>query len=68
MYDALSTTELTALQDILYTATEKAFRLANLAPGLGRYHPIHAEVARLFMEAGNELMGRLENAKQRAAL
>jgi len=65
MYDVLSTTELGALIGILYTATEKAYRLAshNSTDWLDRY-PIHAEVARLFLEAGNELMGRLKNAEQ----
>jgi hypothetical protein len=51
MYGALTNAELTTLQDILYTATEKAFQL--------RDRSLHEEVAELFMEAGHALLGRL---------
>jgi hypothetical protein len=68
MYDALSTAELAVLQDMLYTAAENAYRLANLTPDqadwLGRYHPVHGEIARLFLEAGHELVGRLDDTER----
>jgi hypothetical protein len=71
MYDTLSTTELTTLQDMLYTATEKVYRMANLAPAdrdwLSRYRPVHAEIARLFLEAGQELLNRLDNPHEMTA-
>ena len=50
-YDALTTEELTALRDLLYPATEKAFQL--------RDRTLHEELAHLFMEAGYALRGRL---------
>lgn len=62
MYDALGTAELAVLQEMLYTGTEKAYRLANLVPDrhwMARYQPVHAEVARLFLEAAKELVTRL---------
>jgi hypothetical protein len=63
MYQALSTPELTALQSKLYTATEEAYGMAGLVLGdrdwIRRYRPVHAEVARLFLEAGRELLDRL---------
>ena len=47
MYDALSTTELAALQEALYTATERAYWAASLAlhnqGWLARYRPVHTE-------------------------
>jgi hypothetical protein len=71
MYDALGPAELAVLQDMLFTATEKAYRLANLTPGradwLDRYRPVHAEFARLFLEAGHELVGRLDRAEHTTA-
>lgn len=51
IYEALTTAELTVLQDLLYTATEKAFAL--------RDRSLHGELAELFMEAGHALLGRL---------
>jgi hypothetical protein len=65
MYDTLSTKELTALQEMLYTATEEAYWTASLGPGnrawLARYRPVHTEIARLFLEAGEELIDRLDH-------
>jgi hypothetical protein len=62
MYDALSTAELAVLQKMLYAATEKAYRLANLtsdsADLTDRYFPVHTEIAHLFLEAGHELRSR----------
>ena len=63
MYELLTPSELTALQDILFSATENAYRLANLAPKdldwQTHYRPVHAEVAWLFLEVGQELVSRL---------
>ena len=71
MYDALSTTELTALQEVLYTATERAYWVLNLAPQNhgwpARYWPVHTETARLFLEAGEELLDRLDNTHKMTA-
>jgi hypothetical protein len=67
MYDALSMTEPTALQEVLYTATERAYWVVNLAPQnqgwLARYRPVHTETARLFLEAGG---GAARQARQRS--
>src|SRR5262245_1943099 len=72
MYDALSTTELTALQEALYTATERAYWVVSLAPEnqgwLARYRPVHTETGRLFLEAGEELRDRLGNEQDRRPL
>ncbi len=66
MYDVLSTAELGVLLNILYTATEKAYRLANLYGADWQHRfPVHAEVARLFLEAGNELTDRLKHTEQK---
>jgi hypothetical protein len=66
VYDALTTAELTALQEALYTATERAYWVINLArenqDWLARYGPVHIEAAWLFLEAGEELLDRLKNA------
>ena len=49
MYDALTMTELTALQEVLYAATERAYWVLNLAPQnhgwLARYWPVHRDRA-----------------------
>ena len=64
-------TELTALQEALYTATERAYWVVNLAPDnrgwLAWYRPVHTEIARLFLEAGEELLDRLDNAQKLTA-
>jgi hypothetical protein len=62
MYDSLNTTELTVLQDMLYTATEKAYQLAHAASADQARLGHHAEIARLFLEAGQELLDRLDQA------
>ena len=71
MYDALSTTELTALQEVLYTGTERAHQVAHLAPEnrgwLARYRPAHTEIAHLFLEAAEELIDRLDHAQEMTA-
>ncbi len=67
MYDALSTTELTALQDMLYTATEKAYQMTHVTPADQTRLGHHAEIARLFLEAGQELLNRLDRAHEMTA-
>jgi hypothetical protein len=63
MYKALSIPELAALQGMLYAATEDAYMMASLAVSnqdwMGHYQPLHVEVARDFLEAGQELLARL---------
>jgi hypothetical protein len=58
MYDTLSTAELTELRQMLYTATERAYWAATLAPGnrawLAWFQPVYTELARLFLEVGQE--------------
>jgi hypothetical protein len=64
MYYLLTTEELTVLQSMLYEATEETFRTANILTGhpvwTESYGPLHQDVAHLFMEAGNELLLRLD--------
>jgi hypothetical protein len=71
MYKALSTPELMALQRKLYTATEEAYSMASLVLGnqdwVRRYWPLHTEVARLFLEAGRELLARFSNTPELVA-
>lgn len=68
MYKVLSTPELMALQSKLYTATEEAYNMASLVLGnqdwARRYRPLHTEVARLFLEAGRELLARFGHTPQ----
>lgn len=70
MYEALSASELVVLQDMLYAATEEAYRVANLLPDseswISLYSPVHAEVAPLCLEAAHELLGRLRGAQELA--
>jgi hypothetical protein len=65
MYDELTFRELTVLQDMLYEGTEEAFRIANVRcsdPGwFNHYRPVHSEVGILFIEAGTELLHRIDN-------
>jgi len=71
VYKALSTPELAALQGMLYAATEEAYLVASLAVGnpdwIGHYRPLHVEVARDFLEAGQELLARLANSEELTA-
>jgi hypothetical protein len=50
-YAVLTDAELTILQDVLYAATEQAFRIGN--------PEFHQEMARAFLEAGYALLHRL---------
>ena len=64
MYHSLTTTELTVLQDMLFAAVEEAYRVVNLKEGnaawFERYRPMHRELGYLFIEAGEELLARLD--------
>lgn len=66
MYDLLTTGELIVLQNMLYRGTKAAYRTARLK---GRdpawfedYRPVHTEVAHIFIEAGTELVRRLDRS------
>jgi hypothetical protein len=63
VYEAFTTGELYMLQEMLYEGAEAAFRVASGGlrdSDLFKCHaPVHAEVGRLFLEAGEELAGRL---------
>jgi hypothetical protein len=65
MYDALTFGELCVLQSMLYEGTEEAFRVANLERSDSRwfnhYRLSHMEIGRLFIEAGTELLHRIDN-------
>ena len=64
MYYMLTIKELTALQNMLFEGTERAFFIANEEfpelPSPERRREIHKELAHLFMEAATELIDRLE--------
>jgi hypothetical protein len=70
MYDSLTTAELTALQDMLFAAVEEAYRVVNIKGGnsawFERYRPMHQELGYLFIEAGEELLVRLDQYVQAA--
>jgi hypothetical protein len=65
MYGALTFQELTVLQNVLYEGTEEAFRVANTRGSdplwFNHYRPVHSEVGRLFIEAGTELLERIDS-------
>jgi hypothetical protein len=71
MYDLLTTTELTVLQSMLFEGTEDAYRLAGIQDGnpgwMEHYRPVHTELGNLFIEAGTELLQRLDQQLQAAA-
>jgi len=64
MYDSLTTKELTVLQDMLFCAVEEAYQIINVKDGnsawFERYRPLHRELGYLFLEAGEELLVRLD--------
>ena len=64
MYDTLTFRELTILQNMLYEGTEESFRIVNFwrsdPDWFGRYRPVHAEIAHVVIEAGTELLDRIE--------
>ena len=63
MYHSLTIRELSTLQDMLFAATEEAYRVVYLKEGdpdwFVRYQPMHRELGHLFIEAGEELLARL---------
>ncbi|MGD0602530.1 MAG: hypothetical protein ABSA53_02885 [Streptosporangiaceae bacterium] len=65
MYDSLTFGELTALQDMLYEGTEKAYRVASFGYSepsqFDHYRLVHLDIGRLFIEAGTELLRRIDN-------
>lgn len=64
MYDLLTTKELTLLQSMLFEATEDTFHAVTVKSRnpawLVRYRPFHQELGNLFIEAGTELLFRLD--------
>jgi hypothetical protein len=64
MYDLLTTDELTMLQRMLYDGTEEAYKVTRSRDEEpdwpGRYRPVHRELGHLFIEAGTELVERLD--------
>jgi hypothetical protein len=64
MYDSLTVKELTALQNVLLGAVDEAYWVGTVEDGgdawVRRYYPVHRELGELFIEAGEELLVRLE--------
>ena len=64
MYELLTTTELTVLQSMLFEGTEDAYRVACIPDGnpgwVAHYRPLHLDLGNLFIEAGTELLLRLD--------
>jgi hypothetical protein len=71
MYDLLTMRELTVLQSMLFDGTEDTYRLARIKNGnpgwMAHYRPVHTELGNLFIEAGTELLQRLDQQLQPAA-
>lgn len=72
MYDLLTMKELALLQSMLFEATEDAFNTVTAKNGnpawFVRYRPFHRELGDLFIEAGTELMFRLNQGTRAADL
>jgi hypothetical protein len=71
-YHQLTVRELTVLQSMLYEGTEDAYRLAHVrgfpAGWTDRYRQLHRDLGQLFIEAGTELISRIDaSARQQAA-
>ena len=64
MYDLLTMAELNVLQSMLFEGTEDAFRIASITDGnrgwAQRYGAVHRDLGYLFIEAGTELLLRLD--------
>jgi hypothetical protein len=64
MYEMLTRAELTTLQNLLFEGTEEAYRVADLMRedphSFMSYRQVHREVGHLFIEAGTELLERLD--------
>jgi hypothetical protein len=71
MYMMLTTAELTVLQNILYEGTEEAYQVTGLGQHdphwFDTYRPVHAEVGRLFLAVGQELLTRLDREHRTVA-
>lgn len=71
MYGLLTMSELTVLQDVLYSATDDARHLCEIASSdpewLARYRPLHAELARLFLDVAYPLMVALDRIMSTSA-
>jgi hypothetical protein len=65
MYDLLTTNELNTLRGMLYEAAEEAYWVAGCKVDdpywTGRYQPVHQDIALLFLDAGGELVQRLDH-------
>jgi hypothetical protein len=65
MYDALTLRELAVLQELLYEGSEEAFRVTSSRGSdqdwFDHYRPLHSEIGHLFIEAGTELLERIDN-------
>lgn len=66
MYETLTTDELSALQEVLYAAVEKAYRICNAGQRnsavFERYQPFHRDLGYAFIQAAEELSARLRTA------
>jgi hypothetical protein len=66
MYDLLTTEELIVLQYMLYYGTKAVYNAARLTgkdpDWFEHYRPLHTEVAHAFIEAGTELVRRLDHS------
>jgi hypothetical protein len=65
MYDLLTTNELNILRSMLYRAAEEAYWVAGSRLDdpywTGQYRPVHKDIALLFLDAGGELVRRLDD-------
>lgn len=70
MYEMITTSELTVLQSMLFEGTEDIYRFAKLVSNdlelAARCRATHREIAHLFIEAGSELVVRLDERLQAA--
>lgn len=70
MYDVITTSELTVLQSMLFEGAEDVYRFADLVSDdrelAAHYCATHQEIAHLFIEAGSELIVRLDEQFQAA--
>jgi hypothetical protein len=70
MYDMITTSELIVLQNMLFESAEGLYRVAGLTSDdlelAALYRATHKEIAHLFIEAGSELIVRLDEQLQAA--
>jgi hypothetical protein len=64
MFDLLTTSELYELQNVLYEATELAYRVAICKEDdpywTGVYRPFHRDIALLFLDVGGDVVHRFD--------